>query len=426
MSNKVSRLLKTLGPGILFASTCIGVSHLVQSTRAGANYGFVLLWAIILANLFKYPFFEYGSRYANAAGESIIDGYKKMGKWVLVIYFLITLGSMFFVTAAVGAVTAGFMDNLFGISQLVEIPLFTAFVLFASCTLMLILGKYNLLDSLIKMIGAVLLVSTVLAFVLTLLHGQNPAVADFKAPEVWDSAGIGFLIALMGWMPTAVDLSAWNSLWTIERIKQTGYHPTMKETLFDFNFGYLVSAGLSICFLTMGAFLVYGSGETMPGSSALFANKVVELYTTTIGSWSYLIIATAGFSVMFGTCIAVFDGYARAMERSVELLFFSEEKATEMLNDRKVYIATLLLLALGSFFIIAKFGGKLKVLVDLATAISFMIAPFVAWANFKLVSKDYIAEEHTPPAWLKLLSYGGLVFLIGFGILFVFVKLGLV
>ena len=29
---------KRLGPGILFASTAIGVSHLVQSTRVGANY----------------------------------------------------------------------------------------------------------------------------------------------------------------------------------------------------------------------------------------------------------------------------------------------------------------------------------------------------------------------------------------------------
>ena len=68
MANK--NLLKALGPGILFASTCIGVSHLVQSTRAGAVYGFDLIWIILLANLFKYPFFEYASRYANATGTN--------------------------------------------------------------------------------------------------------------------------------------------------------------------------------------------------------------------------------------------------------------------------------------------------------------------------------------------------------------------
>ena len=43
-----------LGPGLLFAGAAIGVSHLVQSTRAGADFGWGLLWAIILVNLFKY------------------------------------------------------------------------------------------------------------------------------------------------------------------------------------------------------------------------------------------------------------------------------------------------------------------------------------------------------------------------------------
>ena len=109
----INWLKKTLGPGILFASTAIGVSHLVQSTRAGANYGFGLLIFIIIANLFKYPFFEFASRFSNATETSIIQGYKMLGKWVLWSYLIITLISMFFITSAVGAVTAGFLQNLF-------------------------------------------------------------------------------------------------------------------------------------------------------------------------------------------------------------------------------------------------------------------------------------------------------------------------
>ena len=60
---------KSLGPGLIFAGAAIGVSHLVQSTRAGADFGFGLLWALLLVTLFKYPFFEFGMRYANATGE---------------------------------------------------------------------------------------------------------------------------------------------------------------------------------------------------------------------------------------------------------------------------------------------------------------------------------------------------------------------
>ena len=166
--NKQSWLQKTLGPGILFASTAIGVSHLVQSTRAGATYGFGLLIFIIIANAFKYPFFEFASRYANATGTSIIDGYKKLGSWVLWGYLIITIISMFFITAAVGAVTSGFLQNLFKVHNL---GMWNQLILFSICGIILSVGKYDSLDSLIKIIGFTLLISTLFAFFTVLIRG---------------------------------------------------------------------------------------------------------------------------------------------------------------------------------------------------------------------------------------------------------------
>ena len=87
--------LKNLGPGLLFAGAAIGVSHLVQSTRAGADFGMGLIWALLLVNLFKYPFFQYGPRYATATGESLLDGYLKLGKGVLVTYFILNIATIF-------------------------------------------------------------------------------------------------------------------------------------------------------------------------------------------------------------------------------------------------------------------------------------------------------------------------------------------
>ena len=147
---KLQQFIQTLGPGILFASTAIGVSHLVQSTRAGAEYGFSLILFVVAANLFKYPFFEYGSRYANATNESLIDGYAKIGRPRLWLYFFITIGSMFFVSAAVGAVTSGFLQNLFGVG---DWGMWTTAGLFAFCLILLLVGSYKALDSLIKNIG---------------------------------------------------------------------------------------------------------------------------------------------------------------------------------------------------------------------------------------------------------------------------------
>ena len=167
----VQSLKNTFGPGILFASTAIGVSHLVQSTKAGAMFGFGLLWAVIAANVLKYPFFEFGSRYANATGTSIIEGYQKLSKWALWTYFIITISSMFFVCAAVGKVTTGFMENLFHLDKIGLSSRASNILVFVICGGILIIGKFKILDKLIKLIGIVLLLSTLTAFVICLFHG---------------------------------------------------------------------------------------------------------------------------------------------------------------------------------------------------------------------------------------------------------------
>ena len=416
MNEKLDRLLKTLGPGILFASTAIGVSHLVQSTRAGAEFGFALIGFVMLAILLKYPFFEYGSRYANVTGTSIIDGYKRLGKNALVLYFLITIASMFFVTAAVGFVTAGFLENLFQIDFL---GIWTVVILFIICAAILSVGKYRALDGLIKIIVFVLVISTITAFVLVIVNGPIEKVEGFKPKIIWDQSGIFFLIALMGWMPTALDLSSWNSLWTLERIKQTKFRPKLKETLFEFRLAYIITGVLAFLFVTLGAYIFFGSGEELPNNNSLFAHKVVTLYTETIGDWSYIIIASAAFSVMFGTIIAVFDGYSRSLGRTIELLFEKKESNPKSYYSKNRYIVFILILAVGSFIVIFQFGDNLKELVDVATTISFLVAPVIAIFNFKLVTGKYLEKNYQPPIWLKILSYSGIVFLTGFAIFFI-------
>ncbi|MFB5639971.1 MAG: NRAMP family divalent metal transporter [Nitrosopumilus sp.] len=418
MNQRLSQFSKTAGPGILFACTAIGVSHLVQSTRAGADYGLFILGFVILITLLKYPFFEFGSRYANSTQTSIIDGYKKIGKPALWLYFLLTISSMFFVTGAVGFVTAGFFENLFGIDFLGE---WTIIILFGVCVGILAIGKYDVLDSLIKIIAIVLVVSTVSAFLLTLYNGPIEPVAGFEPKDLWEISGIFFLLALMGWMPTAVDLSSWNSLWTLERMKQTKYKPSLKETLFEFRLAYLITGILAIMFVTLGAFIFYGSGEELPNSNSLFAHEIVTLYTQTIGDWSYLIIASSAFTVMFGTIIAVFDGYSRSLQRTVELIFTKKEEKIRT-KFRTFYVIFLLVISTGSLIVIFQFGNNLKELVDFATVLSFVIAPVIAIFNFRLVTGKFLDKEHQPPVLLKVLSIAGIIFLSGFALFFLITK----
>ena len=418
MNEKLSRFAKTAGPGILFASTAIGVSHLIQSTRAGADFGLLIISFVVLAMILKYPFFEYGSRYANSTQTSLIDGYKKLGKPALWLYFILIITSMFFVTGAVGLVTAGFFENLFGIDYLGE---WTIVILFVVCVVILAIGKYNVLDSLIKIVAIVLVVSTVSAFILVLYDGPIEPVEGFIPKDLITVSGIFFLLALMGWMPAPLDISSWNSLWTLERIKQSKYKPKLKETIFEFKFAYLITGILAVMFVTLGSYMFYGSGNELPNNSAQFAHQIVTLYTNTIGDWSHIIISASAFAIMFGTIIAVFDGYSRSMKRTIELLFTQNENI-EGIKSRILYLVILLIIAIGSLFVIFQFGDNLKTLVDFATVLSFVVAPIIAIFNFRLVTGKYLPKLDHPSLIMKITSVAGIVFLIGFALIFLITK----
>lgn len=403
--------LRSLGPGLIFASTAIGVSHLVQSTRAGADYGFGLLAAILIANILKYPFFEYGSRYAASTGQSLIDGYARIGRFALHLYLLITLGTMFFVTAAVGAVTAGFLHQLLALEGYLSVFQSTL-LLFSASILILFWGRYQGLDRLIKIIGTVLLVSTLAALAIVLVRGPSSEAIPWTSPEVFnlESPAFAFTIALMGWMPTAIDLSAWNSLWTLAKNEKEKL--SFKTIIREFSFGYWVSALLAPCFMILGAYLIYGTGKELGDGAAAFAGGIISLYTESIGDWSALIISLAAFSIMFGTSIAVFDGYARVGEKLWEL--YRGTKLTRISS----YRFSLILVGAGALVLITLFTNQLKSLVDLATAISFLVAPFLALANFYLVRK--LPKDHQPKLGLRLLSWLGIGFLSVFSLVYIY------
>jgi len=394
--------LKKLGPGLLFAGAAIGVSHLVQSTRAGADFGFGLIWALILVNLFKYPFFQYGPRYASATGESLVHGYQKLGKGVLIAYAILTFATMFTIQTAVTIVTAGLASSLFG--DFISTELWTIVIL-VICLALLLIGKYKLLDSLIKIIIIVLTISTIVAVTMALSKNSNPISITQILPK--GTIEISFLIAFMGWMPAPLDISVWHSLWAVEKKKDEGEF-TPKTALFDFNIGYIGTVILGIGFVSLGALVMFNSGESFSTAAGVFSNQLIEMYTKSLGSWSYVIIGIAAFTTMFSTTLTTLDASPRAMNQTLQLLTNSSMK--------KGYLFWILLLAIGTISIFFFFDSGMGLLIKIATVLSFLTAPFYAIINYKLISSDHTPKHWQPSIFMHILSWLGILFLVGFGI----------
>ncbi len=395
------------------AAAAIGVSHLVQSTRAGATFGFAMVWAVVLANIFKYPFLEYGPRYAIATGESMIEGYKRLGNWAIWIFAAFTLGTMFAVQAAVTIVSATLAAELTGIALS---PLTWSTILLVICVILLMSGQYSALDGAVKLIMAVLAISTVIALAAVLIQGGQQEVSNYY-PSIWDMAGISFLIALMGWMPIPIDAAAWHSLWTLEREKQTQYRPKLKESLLDFNIGYIGAAFLALGFLLLGALVMYGSGEEFASSGAIFSGQLISLYTDTLGDWSYTIIIICAFTTMFSTTLTVTDAYPRVCRRMIEVIRPDTVQTENSLPLYRLLLVSIPVLSLGVLYFL---GDSFTLMIDIATTLSFLTAPVLAYINYRLVTADHMPEDCQPKSWLKWLSFGGLLFLTGFALLYLY------
>lgn len=409
----LSSLRSAIGPGLLMAGAAIGVSHLVQSTRAGADYGLSLLGLVLLACLLKFPFIEFGPRYAAATGESLIRGYKRLGDSALGIFALITLATMLIIQASVTLVTAGLAGMVFGLdATLTQL----SFGVLVACIAVLAIGRFAALDLVMKLVMAALAVSTTAA--VALAFGATPAWSTpepgFGASALWTAAGFAFVLALLGWMPIPLDVAAWHSLWTLERAKQTGQKPSVAHALFDCRLGYLAATLMAVLFLLLGALVMYGSGEPLPNQAVAFSARLVEMYVSSLGEWSRPLIAIAALTAMFSTTLAVTDAYPRVIRALIEVSGAATDGPPELDLHRGRYVTGLLLVTIGALIVILYFGERFTALIDFATTVSFLAAPVLAWLNLRVVTSDFMPAEHRPGPLMLRLAWAGFAFLVLF------------
>lgn len=414
---------QALGPGVLFAAAAVGVSHLVQSTRAGATFGLGLVFVVLLANLTKYPAFRFGPQYAAATGTSLLEGYRRLGRWALVLYAVVTVATMFTVQAAVTVVTAGLAIALLGISVS---PVVVSAVLLAACGALLAVGHYQWLDRIVKVLVAVLTVFTVIATALTIPNLVAAAPPLWIPASQWDLATLGFVAALAGWMPSALDVAVWQSAWTLARARTSGHEPTVRESMIDFHVGYIGTVVLALCFLTLGAGVMYGTGTEFAAGAGGFAAQVIELYAQTLGAWARPLIGAAAFAVMFSTTLTVLDGFPRALAMLVARWHGPETPGHDELGTpigQRRYLGFIAVIAVGAVVVLQVLLTSLKTFVDIATVLSFLTAPVLAWMNHRVMTTDdAIAEADRPKPWLRALSAACVVALGAFAIGFIVLR----
>lgn len=383
---------------MLYAGAAIGVSHLVQSTRAGAAYGVLLISAVVLIHIFKYSFFKAGALYPSKTGKSLVEAYYQLHPFALVLFLIMTFGSMAIVLAAIGMVTAGIMANIF--PGLMSISLW-AVLLFVAAVLLIRFSNIDRIGQILKWLILALSACTLLCVVLQ-AH-RMPLLFEGLSQlsfSVFNAQDFAFLIAFLGWMPAPIDITVWQSLWITESKRQL----SEKDRIQEFNIGYWGTAFMAIAFILMGALVFYGKEVTLQESAVGFTAQFLEMYRSTLGAWAYPVVAFAAVATMLSTLITCMDAYPKAISKSLECL---TPKGPGIFRNK---LSWLLLNALSALCIIFFFKGALAPLVDFATRLSFVLAPVLAYFNYRLLFKSH--------SWTlsRIISLLGLLLLLGLAV----------
>jgi len=401
-----------LGPGLMLAAAAVGVSHLVQSTRAGADFGLSFVWLVVLISILKYPAFRFAVDYASLTNHSLVYAYSKLGKlplyWLLVGFIV----DMFVATSAVALVTAGLLISVF------DLPFSGPHVAIAVAVisaLVLLNGKYAKAEKIVKVLvfafSALAVVATVLA-----LPKLGSGGRDLFAVITPSQSIAVFVIAIAGWMPMPMSGSIFVSMWAREKKTLGGDSVNHRTAIGDLRFGFMLTVVLAVCFMIMGTAILFQVEREVPTSAGAFATELMSIFTSIIGEWSYPVIAAAAIAVMWSTVLALMDAIPRVTSRLVDCMTGHAEKAkakyTTLLGVQVAGVTVIMLLLLHSF----------GTFIDFATSAGFVTAPALAYYNYRAIQSAEVADQYTPSSVLIMWHWVGFAAMAAFAIAFIVLR----
>lgn len=436
--------IRWIGPGLVLAATAIGASHLVLAPTAGAAFGYALLWVMAFSHLIKYPAFESGPRFAAATGTSLLDGYARVPGprgWALVVFLLGTVVQGVTVLAGVLGVAASVAYAAF---PALPLPAWSLFLGLAIAAL-LATGGFDGLSALSKWMLAGLTAMTVFAFI------ARPPEPGFLVGLVRPSIppeSVVLLAAILGWMPTGIDVSVWHSMWALERREEWARRrPRSKRTRegvaarafstgrLDLWLGYGLSLVLSVLFLALGAEVLRPAGVVPQGSDV--AITMARLYTESLGAWVYPLFMVAAFFGMFSTAYGVLDGFPRAFAQTVVRLRDGRRRRATPGADpddaRRIPAADRRTTLLYWTFLFGSLALALVetiwipdpvALVTVAAVVSFLLAPTLFILNHYCVTRLIEDRALRPGPGMRLWSWVGIVGVTGATAFFLWVQFG--
>jgi Mn2+/Fe2+ NRAMP family transporter len=375
--------LRLVGPGIVIAVTGVGAGDMISSLVAGAAFGTVLIWAIVIGALLKFTLTEGIGRWYMASGETILKGWHMLGRgatWYFLVYlFVVTFvfGAAVTSTAALG-VDAMF-QNLLPVWAWAALHGILGFVIVG-------IGRYSLFEQIMKGIAAVKFGAIILLAIL--LTPSLTELAIGLVPRI-PEGGLINALAIIGGVGGTYTLASY-TYWVRERgWRRVSWIPTMRT---DAAVGYILTGLFMISMLVIGAEFLFGTGTSIDSEEGLvaLADPIQDRFGFLV-RWVFLI----GFwAVATGAMIGAWNGAAYLFADSMRTFRdVPDEQAQEYLSETSVWFRAMLFWITFPPMILYAFGEPVALVIVYAS-LGALFLPFLAITLMLLLNSRRVAPEY--------------------------------
>lgn len=354
-----------IGPGIITAALVFGPSKMTITSQLGADYGYALLWIVVVAIFFMIIYTTMAARIGLATQQSLLSTIKqRWGKWIAV-----TIGGcVFLVTASFQAGNAAgtgiSLSELSGVSPRVAIVLFSLL----AAGLLFFRSFYKLLEIFMTVMVIVMLLSFVATLFLATpdwraaFMGFRPSVP--KGAEVLVIAFIASCFSIVG---------AFYQSYLVQenrRVSHLANQATAKDKSIA---GMLILGFMSMTVMVCAASILHPAGISIQTASdmgsalePLFGEQAADIFL--IGLFAASFSSLVGNATVGGTLLADALGYGHHF------------------SSRAVRVCIALVMLAGAIVSIL-FGRVPLQLIVLAQGVTVFIVPIIGIAMF-LIARD--------------------------------------
>ncbi|GGL87632.1 Nramp family divalent metal transporter [Glutamicibacter protophormiae] len=288
---------KIVGPGLVVAATGVGAADMVATLVAGSQYGYALLWAVVLGVILKIVLVEGAGRYTLATGKTIFEGWRTLGRWTTWYFgpYIIIWGFVYGATAMSSAAMP-----LAALFPSIDLKIWSVLMGLAGFA-MVWFGKYNFFEKVTAVLVGVMFVTVV---GLAVIAAPNiPEMFSGLIPMI-PEGGIVYTLALAGGVGGTITLAAYG-YW----LREKGWYTPkwMRVMRIDNTMAYVVTGIFVIAMLIVGAEVLRAAGVAISGGDKgllELADVLRERYGVVVGN-SFLV----GFwAASFSSIIGVWNG----------------------------------------------------------------------------------------------------------------------